>query len=448
MELQKVKVGLAVIARKFFDFAYVEEALPGMQRALETPYSTPVYGGLIFTSEEAAQAVRVFKEQGCDLVVTAFGTFADAAPTVTLATSIEVPLLLWSLAEPPSTTGRLRLNSLCGANLAGNALVSLDRPFKFIYGSPEDDRTIRKLRTRLKVAATAKTLRETRIGLFGARPDGYYACNFDEMELQRVVGTQVEYFSLNDMQSRARQADPSRKAAFVEEMRSRAKGMEKLDQTQVDGTAASYVAMSALAEEKSLGAVAVRCWPEFFVDFGHAACAALGCLTDHGIMGGCEADVNGAVTMMAENCLTGEPAFIADLVAIDEEKNGWVLWHCGGQPASMANPNGEVTAAYQPNRKISLALWFGAKPGPVTLARLSWQRGKYRMLIMKGEALDEAPMYSQGISAKVKLESDAVEAAGKLVEQGFEHHLIMCYGDVTEELAALAEHWGIETVGF
>ncbi len=446
MELQKVKVGLAVIARKFFDFDYVEQMLPGMQSALETDYSTPVYGGLIFTSEEAEQAVRVFKEQGCDLVVVAFGTFADAAPTVALATSIDVPVVLWSPAEPPSETGRLRLNALCGANLAGNALVSLNRPFKFIYGSPEDERAVQKLRSRLKVAATAKTLRTTSVGLVGNRPDGYYACNFDEMELRRVVGTRVEYFSLADLRAKARKADPARKAAFVEEMRSRTVGMEKLDAEQVEGTAASHVAMATLAEEKDMGAVAVRCWPEFFTENGHAACGALGALTDNGIMGGCEADVNGAVTMMAEHLLTGEPAFIADLVAIDEEKNGWILWHCGGQPSSLANPRGKVTAAYQPNRKMGLALWFGAKPGEVTLARLSWQRGKYRMLVMKGEALDEAPMYSQGISAKVRLQSNAVEAASKLIEQGFEHHVIMCYGDVTEELAALAEHWGIDVV--
>lgn len=408
MELQQLKVGLVLIARKFFDFGYAEQMLPEMRGALKTEYSEVVYGGLIFTSDEAQQAVRLFKEQGCDLAVVAFGTFADATPTAALATAIDVPLLLWAPAEPPSETGRLRLNSLCGANLAGNALAGLDRPFRFVYGSPNDERPVQKLRSRLKVAATAKTLRVARVGLFGRRPDGYYACNFDEMELRRVVGTQVDYFSLEELQVSARASDPDKKAAFVAEMRSRTTGLDKLDPQQVEGTARSYAALSSLAEERGLGAVAVRCWPEFFVDFGHAACAALGCLTDHGIMGGCEADVNGAVMMMAQHCLTNEPAFIADLVAIDEQQNSWVLWHCGGQPASLANPAGEIVAAYQPNRKMALALRFGTKPGPVTLARLSWQQGRYRMLVMKGEVLDEAPMYSQGISAKVRLQSDAV----------------------------------------
>ncbi|HEX9015463.1 MAG TPA: L-fucose/L-arabinose isomerase family protein [Chloroflexota bacterium] len=445
MELRKVNVGLVVIARKFFDFAYVEQVIPAMRKALDTDYSEVVDGGLVFTSEEAEHAVRLFKERGCDLVVAAFGTFADAAPAVTLATSIDVPLTLWSLAEPASETGRLRLNSLCGANLAGNALYSLDRPFNFVYGSPDDSRAIRKLQVRVKAAAVALTVRQSAVGLVGNRPDGYYACNFDEMELRRVTGARVEYVALADVQSKAKETDPAVKSAFVEDLRSQTVGMEKLDPQQVDATAGVYAAMSGIARERSLDAVAVRCWPEFF-NLGHAACAAVGYMTDHGVMAGCEADVNGAVTMMAEHLFTGQPAFIADLVAIDEEKNGWILWHCGGQPASMANPDADVVAAYQPNRKLALALWFGARPGPVTVARLSYQRGKYRMLVMKGEALDEAPMYSQGISAKVRLESNAVEAASKFVEAGFEHHLIMCYGDVTEELEVLAEMWGVELV--
>ncbi len=446
MEMQKINVGLAVIARKFFDVAYLEQMIPGMRRALEGESSTLHYAGLVFTPEEAEGAARLFAEKGCGLVVVAFGTFADASPVVTLAQAVETPLVLWSPAEPASETGRLRLNSFCGANLAGNALAGIDRPFQFVYGSPDDARAVRELQLRIRVAAVAKTLRDARIGLFGGRPDGYYACNFDEMELRRVVGTQVEYFSIPQLRARAVQSSPEAKQSFVSSLKARTVGMEKLDPQQVDDTAATYAAVRSLVEEKKLSGVAVRCWPEFFVDYGHAVCGAVGQLTDDGIMAGCEADVNGAVTMMAQHLLTGEPTFIADVVAIDEEQNGWVLWHCGGQPASLASPDRPVEAAYQPNRRLALSLWFGARPGPVTVARLSYQRGRYRMLVMKGEVLDQPPRYSMGASALVRLEGDAVAAAKGMVEKGFEHHVVMSYGDVSAEMIALADSWGIEVV--
>lgn len=446
MEMQKINVGLAVIARKFFDVAYLEQMIPGMRRALEGESSTLHYAGLVFTPEEAEGAARLFAEKGCDLVVVAFGTFADASPVVTLAQAVEMPLVLWSPAEPLSETGRLRLNSFCGANLAGNALVGINRPFQFVYGSPDDARVVRELQRRIRVAAVAKSLRQARIGLFGVRPDGYYACNFDEMELRRTVGAQMEYFSIPQLRAKAAQASPEVKEGFVSNLRARTVGMEKLDPQQVEDTAAAYAAVRSLVEERKLSAVAIRCWPEFFVDYGHAVCGAVGQLTDDGIMAGCEADVNGSVTMMAQHLLTGEPTFIADVVALDEEQNGWILWHCGGQPASLASPGREVEAAYQPNRRLALSLWFGARPGPVTVARLSYQRGRYRMLVMKGEVLDQPPRYSMGASALVRLEGDAVAAAKGLVEKGFEHHVVMSYGDVSAEMVALAETWGIEVV--
>lgn len=56
--------------------------------------------------------------------------------------------------------------------------------------------------------AALKTLASSRIGLFGVRPGGYYACNFDEMELRRVVGTKVEYVSLPELQARAAEVRP------------------------------------------------------------------------------------------------------------------------------------------------------------------------------------------------------------------------------------------------
>lgn len=446
MEIQKINVGLAVIARKFFDVAYLEGMLPAFRQALQGDHSSLHDGGVIFTPEEAESAARLFTERGCDLLVVVFGTFADAGPAMTLAQAVDMPLVLWAPAEPLSETGRLRLNSFCGANLAGNALVGVDRPFRFVYGSPDDPRAVRELQLRIRVAAVAKTLRQARIGLFGVRPDGYYACNFDEMELRRVVGAQMEYFSIPQLRARAEQASPEAKGGFVSKLKARTVGMEKLDPQQVDDTAAAYAGVRSLVEERKLSAVAVRCWPEFFVDYGHAVCGAVGQLTDDGIMAGCEADVNGAVTMMAQHLLTGEPAFIADVVAIDEEQNSWILWHCGGQPVSLASPQQPAEAAYQPNRRLALAIWFGARPGPVTVARLSYQRGRYRMLVMKGEVLDQPPRYSMGASAMVRLEGDAMAAAKQLVEMGFEHHVVMSYGDVSGEMAVLAETWGIEVV--
>ena len=443
--MESVNVGLAIVARKFFDMGYVQQVIPALNDALSDDHvRLQSTAEPILDAEGAERAARLFAGEGCDLLMVVCATFADASIVVALAKALDLPMVLWALAEPASDTGRLRLNSFCGANLAGNALVGLGRSFGFVYGAPDDPETVRELRSRLRVEAALKSLGRSRIGLFGVRPMGYYACNFDEMELRRVVGAEVEYVSLPELQARAEEGSPDEEA-FLSDLAERTTSLDGLNPVEVQKTARSYAALRAFVSERSYDAVAVRCWPEFFVDYGHAVCGAMSRLTDDGIMAACEADVNGAVTMMAQSHLSGGASFLADLVAAEREDNSWLLWHCGAGPLSMASRERKPLVGYQPNRKLATSLWFGMRSGTVTIARLGYQLGKYRMMVAKGEAIDQPGRY-QGSNALVRLDGDALAGAKRLVELGFEHHVAMCYGDVVDEMAALAARWGIELV--
>jgi L-fucose isomerase-like protein len=46
------------------------------------------------------------------------------------------------------------------------------------------------------------------------------------------------------------------------------------------------------------------------------------------------------------------------------------------------------------------------------------------------------------------MRGDALAGAKKMVEMGFEHHVALTYGDLSEEMEALARAWGIELVKF
>ena len=56
-----------------------------------------------------------------DLLLVLQLTFTDATMTVKLAETLDAPMVFWSFPEE-RTGGRLRLNSLCGINLASHAL--------------------------------------------------------------------------------------------------------------------------------------------------------------------------------------------------------------------------------------------------------------------------------------------------------------------------------------
>ncbi|MBR3737426.1 MAG: fucose isomerase, partial [Eubacterium sp.] len=80
-----------------------------------------------------------------DLLIVQNITFANAAYISEVLRKNSAPVLLWTLREPVIDGGRLRLNSLTGAYSAANALKSFNRPFEYIFGSPDEERVKSKI---------------------------------------------------------------------------------------------------------------------------------------------------------------------------------------------------------------------------------------------------------------------------------------------------------------
>jgi L-fucose isomerase-like protein len=152
----------------------------------------------------------------------------------------------------------------------------------------------------------------------------------------------------------------------------------------------------------------------------------------------CEADVNGTITQMILQSISGEPAFGTDMVSLDDKRDALVIWHCGLAPLSMADPDGQKGVTIHSNRKLPLLFEFTLKPGPVTIARLSEASGEYRMLIGRGQII-RAPKSFSGTSGLLQFDRPAREILDGILEKGLEHHISLTYGDHTHELLLLAE---------
>jgi len=171
---------------------------------------------------------------------------------------------------------------------------------------------------------------------------------------------------------------------------------------------------------------------------GCAACGAMSMLSDELMPCSCEADVNGTVTQLMLQWLSGEPAFGTDLVSVDTEEDLIVLWHCGLAPLSMADPAVRPRATIHSNRQLPLLMEFPLKPGRVTVARLSEATGGYRLVVGGGEML-RAPMSFAGTSGVMRFDRPAAEVLDTLLSEGLEHHVSLTYGDYQPALLALAK---------
>jgi L-fucose isomerase-like protein len=236
----------------------------------------------------------------------------------------------------------------------------------------------------------------------------------------------------------AKRADSGQVDALEQDLIAKLDGLQELDRAAVRRTLGSYVALGQLAEEEHLAGLAVRCWPEFFTEMNCAACGAMSMLSDELTPCSCEADVNGTVTQLVLQWISGEPAFGTDVVSFDLEEDTAVLWHCGLAPLSMADPSVTARGTVHSNRRLPLLMEFPLKPGRITVARLSQATGDYRLVVGGGEML-RAPMSFTGTSGVMRFDHPASDVLDVVLGEGLEHHVSLTYGDHVPVLLALAE---------
>lgn len=381
-----------------------------------------------------------------DLLLVFQATFADSTLVTSLVDgfkfrAVPPPVFLWAVPEP-HTGGRLRLNSLCGINLAGHALSQRQQGYEYAYARPGDPDVLGQIKALASAGLLRRRLAQARLGVIGDHPAGMDSCHLDENQLKEKLGISVQQISLDQVFSLARQATPDQVAVVRSRLDTRLDNLAELEQKPLNGTLSVYHALRTLAEQDQLGGLAVRCWPEFFTDLGCSACGAMSMLSDglgeHSpIPCSCEADANGTVTQLMLYWLANEPAFGTDIVAMDFDEDVIALWHCGLAPLSMANPKYQPHGTIHSNRKVPLVMEFPLKPGVVTIARLNRYAGKLRLVLGRGEMLDTPAPFS-GTSGLLRLEKPTSQFFDVLMQQGLEHHISLVYGDYLTELQAFA----------
>lgn len=438
MTQQELRVGFVPIARTTFDMALAEQVTRAAHDQLTQAGFAVAGPAAPATTPEAARAALDELGPAPDAVILFQATFADSSMALEVARAVQAPLLLW--AVPEAHTGeRLRLNALCGINLAAHALTRAGLRYQHIYAAPGDAAVARKVGALARAGRARRALRGVRIGCAGQRPVGFETCDYDAEALLAVFGVDVTAVSLEAVFAAARQADAAAVAGVRAALAQRVSGLDALDQPALDGTLGVYLALRGAAQRDNLRGLAVRCWPEFFTDLGCAACGAMSLLNDERLPCGCEADVHGTITQLLLQELSGAPAFGTDLVSLDAERDGVVVWHCGQAPLAMADPDAVPTGTVHSNRRLPLLLQFPLKPGTVTVARLSAAAdGGLRLVVGRGEML-RAPMSFSGTSGVLRFERPATAVLDTILSAGLEHHIALTYGDYVDALLALAE---------
>ena len=381
-----------------------------------------------------------------DLIVFQDLTFANAAYMTEVVSRFACPVLLWTLREPVIDGTRLRLNSLTGAYSAANAMrLSGRTDYEYVFGSPEEDAVISKIKACVKAAEIRKEMRGLRLASVGEPPQGFGFGRAHESELKEVFGADIVSITVSEMIERARSYTDEESMPYMERSRELTAGLDKTPEKNLKNHARLYKAYSEYVRENGIDALASRCWPDYFTEYGTPVCAVLSMLNDDGTAAACEADVYGALSMWTGMKLSSSPVFFGDPVSLNEEENTLTFWHCGTAACTLARKDTGAVVGVHPNRKIGPAMDFGCEAFPeATVFRIGREPdGSYRFFILEGEALDKPKQFT-GTSIVIKTTAPVREAVENSVLDGFEPHFAVMKGHHAETLKALAKMFGFK----
>lgn len=452
MTHRPLRIAFAALARPTFDVPFARQMTDqAVDQLHKAGFELLTADELIADLADVKAFLSRLTEQapdGVDLLLVFQATFADSTLVSSLVEGLQSqavapPVFLWAVPEP-RTGGRLRLNSLCGINLAGHALSQRQQGYEYAYALPGDPAVLVQIQSLAAAGMLQRRLSQARMGVVGEHPAGMDSCHLDEEQLKTALGINIQRIDLEQVFAYARQTS----AKDIDRVRylldTRLDNLAELEQKPLNGTLSVYESLRLVAAAEHLDGLAVRCWPEFFTDLGCAACGAMSMLSDGlgkhtPIPCSCEADANGTVTQLMLYWLAGEPSFGTDIVALDFDEDVIALWHCGLAPLSMANPKYQPHGTIHSNRKVPLVMEFPLKPGQVTIARLNRHAGELRLVLGRGEMLD-APAPFSGTSGLLRLETPTRTFFDVLMQQGLEHHISLVYGDYLAELQAFARY--------
>lgn len=445
MKQRKPRIGVVAVGRSTFDVAYAQQVFDQAWSALQRLDATLVGEPRIHYEADAALAAwAMLKAADVDLLLVVQVTFTDAAVVTAIAQTLDVPLVLWTFPEP-RTGGRLRLNSFCGANLASHTLSRRGGSLENVHGAPDSAEATAQIGDAARAAAIVRDLARSRILVVGEHPTGFDACNYTPDEVRNRFGVETVTTPVSAFLDTVK-ALPESAADEPYARRSRDfANLAEMDQAATRKTLKAYTALKTRAETEGFDGVAVRCWPEFFTEYGCAACGAIALMNEDGRPGGCEADVFGVISSLVLQAASGQAVFNTDLVDVDPVSDTVVFWHCGQAPIEMADPEVAPRATIHSNRKLPLLSEFPLKPGRITLCRITQGEGRLRMMLAGGEMV-RAPLAFSGTSGVARLDIAADAYRAKLLAQGLEHHSSLAYGEFRPVLRRVAKVLGLDLV--
>jgi len=339
--------------------------------------------GAVETYEDAKTCASLFisnreKIDGVLVILPNFGDEKGIANTLKLA-NLNVPVLIHASSDDLTKMDRPnRRDAFCGKISVTSVLYQYGIPFTLTEQhtcSIQSDIFKKDLRRFEKICRVVNTLRKTRLGQIGTRPNAFETVRYSEKILE-INGISVEPIDLSEIFGFIEKLDDNEpkvkeKIEFIREYTATKSfppdGLLKL--------AKLAVVVEEWVSENDLDGFAFQCWPSIQDNFGIVPCAVLSMFSEGLVPAACEVDISGLIGMLILQTASGTPSAILDWNNnYGNDLDKMVLFHCSNLPASFFKDTEMTVHPIISDLKGDEAS-FGAiqgriKPKPCTLLRI------------------------------------------------------------------------------
>ena len=262
-----------------------------------------------------------------------------------------------------------------------------------------------------------------------------------------IAGITVERIPFSALNGAWAAADKGASRAVADRWQQGARKVEGVSRETLEASAAMYLGMKSLLEQHRATGITINCLGGFYGGHIHAyPCLGFHELNNEGLIGGCEADVRSAATMIIGTTLTqGRPGYISDPV-IDTSKRQIIYAHCVASnkvfgPKGAANPFEILTHSED---RQGAAVRSILPTGYLTTS-LEFDQGRKQVLMHRAVAVGNDP---DDRACRTKLCAEPVGDIEKLFAEWDQWgwHRVTFYGDLKEPVHALAGALGWQVV--
>ncbi len=415
-----------------------------------------VYSDMVDTLDAAENAGQLFKKEGIDALIIAYGTYLPDFITLHVINHVkDVPVIFFSvqntdeLDEKGNYEHSLRNSGIIGIAQITGTLRKMNRKYKVLVGSIDDERAYGRIETFIKANQAICDIKEANIGVIGNVFRGMYDLELSKTFLKSTFDVNIIYIQSSHLLAEWETVTDAEVNEWADKLLKR---FEKrgIGDDDVKRAVKLALAMKKLAERFRLDAMCFL--DQHFVQKQTLTTARIGAslLMEYSdITVACEGDLGGLVTMMLMRSISGTHALMGEWGEYDTKHNACCIMGHGIGVPDLAKSDADVTLTRTPEEwgfsGAGLNYEFILKPGAVTIAHIIETVNGYKMIISPAESIEYPTLNYDELHAVLKVKTPIKDYLESVFENGVTHHCVVGLTDMSECLKLVAEYLNLET---